>query len=281
MSAIVVAPPHAPPVPLIVTVPHAGRALTPALIERLRVPAAQLRQLEDPWVDRLLETVPAHGGWLVTTRWARAVADVNRAADEFAFTAPVPGWRATAKARIGLGVVPTRLAGAPIYATPLDPAAVGARLAQAHRPYHDALGALVDDLHGRFGEVLVVDAHSMPDSAQPPALPPVDAVIGDRWGTSAEAGRVALLERALTGERFTTARNRPYAGGYITRHYGRPADGVHVVQLELRRGLYMDEAAFAPTPAFAGIRARLEGVVAALVRHLRGRGEAAFALAGE
>lgn len=281
MSAIVVAPPHAPPVPLIVTVPHAGRALTPALTARLRVPAVQLRQLEDPWVDRLFEAVPAHGGWLVTTRWARAVADVNRAADEFAFAAPVPGWRATAKARIGLGVVPTRLAGAPIYTTPLDPAAVDARVAQAHRPYHAALGALVDDLHARFGEVLVVDGHSMPDNAQPPALPPADAVIGDRWSTSAEAGWVAELQGALEGARFTTARNRPYAGGYITRHYGRPGEGVHVVQLELRRGLYMDEVAFAPTSAFAAIRVRLDGVVAALVRRLRGRGHAAFALAGE
>ncbi len=281
MSAIVVSPPQVSPVPLVVTVPHAGRTLSADLEAALRVPPQRLRQLEDPWVDRLLDAATAAGGWLVATGWARAVADVNRAADEFAFSAPMPGWRATAKARVGLGVVPTRLAGAPIYAEPLAPAVVARRVGLAHRPYHERLAALVAELHERFGEVFVLDGHSMPDGAQAPALPAVDVVLGDRWGTAAEAAWIAAVERALATEGLVTARNRPYAGGFITRHYGRPADGVHVVQLELRRGLYMDETAFLPRPSFDEVRARFARVLAHLAAYLRARGQPAFALAGE
>ena len=281
MSAIVVTSPEVSPVPLVVTVPHAGRALDPSIAAMLRLPPARLHQLEDPWVHRLLDSVPANGGWLLTTGWARAVADVNRAADEFAFAAPVPGWRATGKARAGLGVVPTRLAGAPIYAAPLPPAIVEARIALAHTPWHDALAALLDRVHARFGEAFVVDGHSMPDGAQPPGLARADVVLGDCWGSAADAGWIAAIEHAFGAEGFATARNRPYAGGYITRHYGRPAAGFHVVQLELRRGLYMDEAGFAPLDGFDDVRARLGRVFDRLAAYLRVRRPPAFALAGE
>ncbi len=281
MSAIVVSPPEVAPVPLLVTVPHAGQRLASDMTAALRLPAERLRQLEDPWVDQLLASVPAHGGWLMATRWARAVADVNRAADEFAFAGPLAGWRATGKARIGLGVVPTRLAGAPIYATPLDPAAVEARVALAHAPYHAALARLVGDLHDRFGEVFVIDGHSMPDSVQSSALPAADVVLGDRWGRAAETAWTAAVEEALAAEGLATTRNRPYAGGYITRCYGRPEEGVHVVQLEFRRGLYMDETRFAPLPTFDDFRRRLSRVIASLAAQIAARPPTAFALAGE
>jgi N-formylglutamate amidohydrolase len=281
VSAIVVSPPEVAPVPLLVTVPHAGQMLAPDMTTALRVPPDHLRQLEDPWVDRLLASVPAHGGWLLATQWARAVADVNRAADEFAFTGPPAGWRATGKARIGLGVVPTRLAGVPIYARPLDPAAVDARVALAHAPYHAALARMVGELHARFGEVFVIDGHSMPDSAQSGALPVADVVLGDRWGRSAETAWSAAVEEVLATEGLATTRNRPYAGGYITRRYGRPEEGVHVVQVELRRGLYMDETRFAPLPTFDDFRRRLSRVIAKLAARLAARPPTAFALAGE
>jgi N-formylglutamate deformylase len=281
VSAIVVRPPEATAVPLLVTVPHAGTALAPGMAATLRIAPAQLRQLEDPWVDRLFDAVPARGGWLLATGWARAVADVNRAADEFAFAGPVPGWRATGKARIGLGVVPTRLAGAPIYAMPPDAATIAARVARAHAPYHLALAGLVGELHARFGEVFVLDAHSMPDNAQSTCLTTADVVLGDRWGQAAEAGWTAAVEEVLAAEGLATVRNRPYAGGYITRRYGRPADGVHVVQLEFRRGLYMDEAGFAPLATFDGFHRRLSRVIAHLAAQLGARTSDAFALAGE
>ena len=281
MSAIVVCPPEVTPVPLLVTVPHAGQMLTPDMTSALRVPPSHLRQLEDPWVDQLLAGVPANGGWLLATRWARAVADVNRAADEFAFTGSPTGWRVTGKARIGLGVVPTRLAGMPIYGKALEPSAVEARVALAHAPYHAALAGMVSELHARFGEVFVIDGHSMPDNAQSGAVPVADVVLGDRWGRAAETAWTAAVEEVLAGEGFTTTRNRPYAGGYITRRYGRPEDGVHVVQVEFRRGLYMDETRFAPLPTFDDFHRRLSRVIAALAARLAARPPSAFALAGE
>lgn len=281
MSAIVVVPPRAAAVPLIVTVPHAGRELPPTLAEGLRVPAARLRQLEDPWMDTLLDAVPRAGGWLVATRWARAVADVNRGGDEFAFAGPVPGWRATGKARVGLGVVPTRIAGAPIYARPLDPAAVEARVALAHTPYHDALTGLVDAVYDRFGEAFVLDGHSMPDSAQTAGLPIADVVLGDRWGSAAAAHWTGVVDAALAAEGFATTHNRPYAGGYITRRYGRPDVGVHAVQLECRRGLYMDEGRFVPRATFDDFHRRLTRAIHAVADKLAARPQVAFALAGE
>jgi N-formylglutamate deformylase len=281
VSAIVVSPPEVASVPLVVTVPHAGVRLAPDMPATLRVSSEHLRQLEDPWVDDLLADVPARGGWLLATRWARAVADVNRAADEFAFAAPLAGWRASGKARIGLGVVPTRLAGAPIYASPLAPATVEARVTLAHAPYHAALAALVGELRARFGEVFVIDGHSMPDNAQSGVVPPADVVLGDRWGRAAETTWTTAVEQALAAEGFATIRNRPYAGGYITRRYGRPEEGVHVVQVELRRGLYMDETRFAPLPTFEDFRHRLSRVIAELAARLARRPPTAFALAGE
>lgn len=281
MPPVAVRPPSVSAIPLVVTVPHAGAALAPGMAQALRVPATTLRQLEDPWVDRLVAGTTRLGGWTVTTAWARAVADVNRAADEFAFASAVPGWRATGKARIGLGVVPTRLGGTPIYAHPLDPVTVANRVALAHRPYHDALAALIAEVQARFGEVFVVDVHSMPASAQPPTLPAVDVVVGDRWGAAADDAWAATVEAVLTDAGLATTRNRPYAGGYITRHYGQPQAGVHALQLELRRGLYMDERTFVPLATFEGFRGRFERVIAALAGQLRGRPRTAFALAGE
>ena len=281
MSAIVVVPPRVAAVPLIVTVPHAGRELPPALADELRVSVARLRQLEDPWMDTLLDAVPRAGGWLVTTHWARAVADVNRGGDEFAFAGPVPGWRATGKARVGLGVVPTRLAGAPIYARPLDPTAVAARVALAHTPYHDALAGLVDEVCARFGEAFVLDGHSMPDSAQAAGLPTADVVLGDRWGRAAEAAWTGVVDTALAREGFVTTRNRPYAGGYITCRHGRPEAGVHAIQLECRRGLYMDEGRFVPRATFDDFHRRLGRVIHDVAGQLAARAQVAFALAGE
>lgn len=256
MSAIVVDPPTAEAVPLIVAVPHAGTALPAALAPELRLPAAALRTLEDPWVDRLFATVPALGAWRVATRWARAVADVNRAPDEFA-DAPVSGFRATAKARAGLGVVPTRIGGRPIYAAALTPADIEMRLELAHRPYHAALAGVLAEVRARFGQVLLLDGHSMPANALPPGAA-ADVVLGDRHGGAAAAGITTRVEGALRDAGFAVVRNRPYAGGYVAQHYGMPRRGIHVVQVELRRGLYMDEAEFEPTAAFGTVAARLE-----------------------
>lgn len=257
MSAIVVDPPTADAVPLVVAVPHAGTSLPACLSPDMRLPAAALRPLEDPWVDHLFADVTALGAWRVATRWARAVVDVNRAPDEFA-DGQVPGFRATAKARAGLGVVPTLVGGRPIYASPLTPADIEARLALAHRPYHAALARVLAEVQARFGEVLLLDAHSMPANALPPAAAPVDVVLGDRYGGAAAPEVTTRVEAALRRAGLTVVRNHPYAGGFVTRHYGAPQRGVHVVQLEVRRALYMDEARFEPTAAFTTVTARLE-----------------------
>ncbi len=264
MTVPVLAVPQAPAVPIVVTVPHAGRLLPPALVAALRVPAARLRALEDPWVDELMAGVPALGAWLLATPWARAVADVNRAPDEFAGLAGAGAFRATAKARCGLGVVPTAVAGEPLYRRPLEAETVAARLALAHTPYHARLRTLLEEVRARFGMVLLLDCHSMPASATADQAAPLDVALGDCHGAAAAHAIAVTVQQALAAAGFAVARNRPYAGGYVTQHYGRPKQHVHVLQIEFRRGLYMDEARHERGPDFAAVRARIEAALATL-----------------
>lgn len=281
MSFFAVDEPLARAVPLIVAVPHAGTRLPEGMDARLRVPPAAVRRLEDPWVDALFATASAVGGWRLTTAWARAVVDVNRAPDEFAGLPPETGFRATPKARVGLGVVPSVLAGAPLYVPALTADEIGARLALAYRPYHDALARLLADVRNRFGGVLLLDAHSMPDGAWAPQPPLADVVLGDGFGRSATPATFAAVEAAFRRHGFRTLRNRPYAGGHVTQHYGRPAAGTEVLQIEIRRSLYMDEARFEPLTGLGAVREALGSVLEDVAAWLEADRPVPFALAGE
>ncbi len=278
MSPLVLDEPTGPAVPLLVTVPHAGTLLSPGLEERLQVPAATLQRLADPWVDRLAAEAPAVGAWLLYTRWARAVVDVNRAADEFAGAS---GFRDTAKARAGLGVVPTLIAGKSLYARPLSAEEVGARLELAYHPYHALLADLLARIRAEHGIALLLDVHSMPDGAWASQRPAVDVVLGDCFGRAAASRIVAMVQSAFRRHGLWTARNRPYAGGFVTQHYGRPERGIEVLQIELRRSLYMDERRMEPNADFARVASILRSVFEDVAIWLRSNPPLSLALAGE
>ena len=284
VSAIVVRPPEAAAVPLIVAVPHAGTLLPAEFAAGLSVGHDVLRALEDPFVDRLAAGAPAQGAWSLETGWARAVADVNRAADELDpshFAPPLVGrWQPSAKARAGLGVVPTHVLGRPLYRARPSRIEVERRLALAHRPYHDALHSLLERLCVRFGRAVVLDLHSMPETAQL-GSDGVDVALGDRYGRAADERWVRLVQEVLTDAGLRVGRNRPYAGGYVTETYGRPQRGVHVVQLEFRRRLYMNEATFTPHEGLARLRAVCDRLFAALAGALQDAAPGPLAIAGE
>ena len=256
--------------PVVLSSPHSGRCYPPEILAQLRLTPEQLRVLDDGPVDALLARACAAGATLIAATYPRAVVDLNRDALEqdpetLADPTGLDGLRATLKARAGLGVVPTRLLGEPIYAGKLAAAELQRRIERAHRPYHDALAGLAADQRRRFGASLVLDCHSMP--TLPPASgsePPIDVALGDRYGRSCHSQLVAIAERTLAGAGLKVARNRPYAGGHITERHGRPAQHSHALQLELRRSLFMDEHSHAPNAGFPALRALLGELVEAL-----------------
>jgi N-formylglutamate amidohydrolase len=262
--------PRGQPAPLVLSSPHSGRAYPPAVLAQARLGPAALRALDDGPVDELMARGCAEGATLIAATYPRAMVDLNRDCCEqdpesLSDPALLPSLRVTIKARAGLGVVPTRLLSEPIYETRLTSVELRRRLAQAYDPYHAQLRALVAERCQRFGAALVLDCHSMP--TMPPLLRgerPIDVALGDRFGRSCHPRLVEVAQRLLAASGLKVARNRPYAGGHITEHHGRPAQGRHALQLELRRNLFMDEATHEKHAGFAGLQALMGELARAL-----------------
>lgn len=232
--------------PVLVSVPHSGRTCPPQIRGEARVPVAQLGRLSDAWCDIIAAPLLARGAVVVKADLLRAVADCNRhEADmdpvdvELALRPQFgpPG----RKARAGLGVVPARLPGVgPLWARPVSAASFAARLDMLHRPFHQALAQQVDALGGQFGQILLIDLHSMPPLPVSRNDPhPARIVIGDRFGRTAQPGVARLFTASLPPTAGCAAANIPYAGGHIVETHGRPAHGVHAIQVEFDRRLYL------------------------------------------
>lgn len=261
-------------VPLVVSSPHSGDIYPPSLLDAVRLHLNQLRCLEDGWVDRLFSCATELGAPLLRARFARAYVDPNREAFELdaeMFDGPLPGYvNATSiKARAGLGTIPSRVGSKPIYRVRLDFGEAERRIRLAYWPYHQALQALLAEARARFGVVVLLDCHSMPNFAVNGGAPrdgSVDFALGDRYGRSCSPLLVDRVETLLRREGFRVSRNRPYAGGHITTRYGRSEAGVHALQIEVRRGLFMEEHTRAPHPTADGLKQVLRRLLADLAR---------------
>jgi len=261
-------------VPLVISSPHSGEIYPPSLLSETRIERAYLRRLEDGCVDRLFCHGPRLGAPLLHARFARAYVDPNRGAFEFdpeLFEGPLPGYvnLDSAKARAGLGSIPSRVAGHAIYRSRLSYDEAQRRLRTAYWPYHHALQGLLAQAMTRFGFVLLLDCHSMP-SLSPNGTAAkgrgVDFALGDRYGRSCSGALVAAAEALLRSRGFTVARNRPYAGGHITASYGCPDADIHALQIEVRRGLYMDEHTLEPHDALEELQAVLRDLLIELAQ---------------
>ena len=242
---------HAPDArvsPFVFASPHSGRCYPPTFLDAAAVGLPLLRRSEDAYVDQLFAEAPALGAPLVEAMFPRAVVDPNRAADELDTCMFVDGpdasvVQASPRAAAGLGVVPRVAAdGRPIHAGPLSFAEAQARLRRYYRPYHACLRRLIDETRDLFGVAYLIDCHSMPSASARGA----DIVLGDRFGASCSRELVQLAEAHFRALGFAVVRNRPYAGGYITEHYGQPLSGVHALQVEINRGLYLNEQLVSP-----------------------------------
>lgn len=250
--------PDTPAAPFIFASPHSGRSYPASFIQSSQLNALALRRSEDAFADELFDAVTGWGCPLLVADFPRAFVDANRASNELdpkMFDGPLPQAAEPPSARVaaGFGVIPRIVReGVDIYRGLLDPLEAERRLARFYGPYHAALAGLVESTFLHFGCAVVVDCHTMP------SLPPVtDVVLGDCYGQAAAPALVRLAELAFTTAGFRTARNTPYAGGFTTHHYGRRTHGIHALQIEINRCLYLDEERIEKAASFAAIKGRL------------------------
>lgn len=244
----VLAEPARQTVPVIFNAPHAGCVYPEGFLNASRLDALSLRRSEDAHVDALLAGLTHLGAPLLCARFPRAFLDVNREPYELdprMFEGRLPAFVNSRSMRVagGLGTVPRIVAdGQEIYRRKLPVEEALRRIEWLYKPYHRALRLLLTRTMRGFGTAVLVDCHSMPStSLSREDGAGTDVVLGDRFGTSCAAAITDRLETELRRRGFSVVRNKPYAGGFITEHYGEPAAGRHAVQIEINRALYMEE----------------------------------------
>ena len=255
--------------PVVFASPHSGRDYPPEFIAASRLNVVSLRRSEDAFMDEIFAAAPDFGAPLLCARFPRAYVDANREAfelDPAMFTDPLPDYVNTRSPRIaaGLGTIARVVNdGEDIYHEPLRFEDALGRIEALYRPYHKALQGMLQATQERFGGCLLVDCHSMPSGQLAPELgagdgnKPAAMVLGDCFGTSSAPAVTDIAKAALEASGFTVALNKPYAGGFTTRHYGRPREGVHVLQVEINRALYMDEKLVRRGPGLPDLKCRL------------------------
>ncbi|MDP2294985.1 MAG: N-formylglutamate amidohydrolase [Pseudolabrys sp.] len=244
--------------------PHSGSTYPHQFLAQSRLDIATLRRSEDSFVDELMAGVVGQGYPLMHAHFPRCFVDVNREPYELdprMFDGRLPSFANTRSMRVagGLGTVARVVGDAQeIYdgRIPVDDALT--RIESLYKPYHRALRKLFTRLHRDFGAAILIDCHSMPSTAgHKDERPRPEFVIGDRYGTSCIGVVAETMEQCLRGMGYTVSRNKPYAGGFITEHYGNPAAGLHAIQLEINRALYMDERRYMKVGGFSRLAADL------------------------
>ncbi|PPQ28118.1 N-formylglutamate amidohydrolase [Rhodopila globiformis] len=273
-----IALPEPPFAPVVFASAHSGRGYTAELLAGVRLRSPNLRRSEDSFVDELFAAAPAHGATLLAAHFPRAFCDANREPwelDPGMFADTLPEWVNTTSPRVtaGLGTIAKVVAsGEPIYGAKLSFAEAERRIQTYWLPFHDALRRIIADIKARFGYCLLIDCHSMPSGGPGSRIGgrAVDFVLGDLHGVACSPRVTRAVEAFLSARGFQVRRNDPYAGGYITKHYGRPGHGVHALQVEVARRLYMDETLIERSADFARIEQAIAGLIGAITQQAPG-----------
>ncbi len=259
--------------PMVLVSAHSGRQYPAAFVAAARLDPLSLRRSEDSFVDELFADAPGYGAPLLSAIFPRAYCDANREPwelDPAMFEDALPAWVNTTSARVsaGLGTMARVVAtGEVIYRGRLRFAEAERRVQECWQPFHDTLAALIEGTRASFGACLLLDCHSMPANGGGRGG---DIVLGDAHGTSCGPGITRAVEQTLTNLGYIVRRNDPYAGGFITRHYGRPREGVHALQIEIARGLYMDEARIERLRRFASVQRDMASLIGQLAAQIGG-----------
>lgn len=240
--------------PIVVEVPHAGLAVPDEVRPELALDADGVRRDADLYVDRLYRQATALGATLIFSEVSRFVVDLNRDPDDVD-AASVPAHpRPQREAQRGL-IWRVTTDGVAALTAPLSLDSWQRRVARYHAPYHRALDEELSRVRARFGKVVLLSGHSMPSVGKATHADPgqrrADVVPGDLLGAACDPRVTAACVDLFRGAGHSVAVNQPYKGGGTTRRHGRPAEGVHALQVELNRDLYMDEVTFSiKEPAF-------------------------------
>src|SRR5437763_14912027 len=257
--------------PIIFNSPHSGSVYPHDFLNASRIDLSSLRRSEDSFMDELIGGLSDRGFPVVRVNFPRCYVDVNREPYELdprMFSGRLPSFANTRSMRVagGLGTVARVVGDAQeIYhqRIPIDDAL--RRIEGLYKPYHRALRRLLTRVHRDFGAAVLVDSHSMPSTAgAKDDRPRADIVLGDRYGTSCVPIVSEVAEATFRELGYVNSRNKPYAGGFITEHYGNPAAGLHSIQIEINRALYMDERRYERSASFA----RVAGAITLLADRL-------------
>lgn len=272
--AVIIKKPQKTAIPIVVSSPHSGEKYFPDFLQMTRLSLRELQQTEDRFVDRLFDYTSEVGGTLLATEFPRVWCDVNRDCREldpgmFRPALPSEGLVQSAKVRAGFGVIP-RCASQrrPIYTHCLPVEEIHRRLQLAWIPYHESLNRLLKELKQQFGFVILLEAHSMPPLPQARAC---DMVIGDVHGKSCSPHLTDIVQQSLCQLGYEVRRNVPYAGGYITSHYGRPHEGIHAIQLEICRSRYLNPATLQPSRGFQQVQSDMAALLETLSHFVEDR----------
>ena len=256
--------------PLVFNSAHSGRDYPERFLRMTRLDHLSIRQSEDAFVDELFARAPHLGSPLIRAHFPRAYLDVNREPwelDPTMFVEPLSERFNTTSPRVaaGLGTLARVVAeNKPIYKERLTLDDARMRIEGIYQPYHATMQRLLTEAHSSFGVAVLIDCHSMPRLSRSGDRLGPDVVLGDRYGTTCAPILADLAEMVFAGAGLRVARNRPYAGGFCTRTYGRPQHGVHALQIELSRHLYMNEVTLEKNEGFGAIRQLVDRLVATL-----------------
>ncbi len=274
-EAFEVVRPQPQTLPFVFASPHSGDTYPPEFLEQSRLDGQAIRRSEDAFVHELFGRAPIQGAPLIRAAFPRAFLDPNREPYELdpkMFVDRLPNFVNTRSARVsvGLGTIARVVSnGAEIYRKKLTFAEAEQRIDRLYFPYHAMVKQLLVATRSRFGAAILIDCHSMPSTGSAiegdAGRRRCDIVLGDRFGTSCDPAIVDRVEQCLVAEGLSVSRNDPYAGGFVTQNYGRPTEGLHALQIEVNRALYMDEHAIARLPKMA----RLIDVFGRLIEGLR------------
>ena len=235
--------------PILITVPHAGNIYPDLFIKNLKINLCEVRRIEDYQSNKILDQIDEQMADIIIAQCSRAVVDLNRsrnAIDHSMFTQVFEHEPVSEKQMIkyGLGVFPNKIFGKTILKSPLPFSYAIHMLEQYYDPFHKSLNKQIMYLNNTFGFCYHIDLHTMPSKALLNFKKEPDIVLGDNFGKSCSIGLINYFQNVFQENGFTVEVNNPYAGGFITRNYGNPSKGVHTIQIEINRKIYMDENKF-------------------------------------
>lgn len=258
--------------PFVFNSPHSGRIYLKDFLAASRLPLSRLRKSEDSFVEQLFAPAASLGAPLLHAHFPRAYLDVNREPyelDPALIAGALPGYANTRSARVigGLGTIARVVSESEeIYRSPMTLGEALERVNSLYKPYHAALSGLMDASMRKFGIAVLIDCHSMPSAPlSDTGEERPDFVLGDRFSASCNPNLTRLAAGQLTGMGYAVAFNKPYAGGFITQHYGQPGKGRHALQIEVNRALYLNEANYQRSKGFGRLRRDIGRLVEAMM----------------